>query len=384
MTRHALDDADLTALLEAVERIRLARDPDEFGRVALETVRSLVACSVASFNEVDPDAQRVVALVDPPDYTVSEAQVEAFGRLASEHPLIRHHATGDGTARKLSDFMTLEELHRTALYREVYGGLGVEYQIAVTLPAALPRIIAIALSRTESDFDERDRAVLNALRPHLAQSHQLALERSAIRLRLDSLTSALRDSGTHMVELDPPQRGLTPEAKALLQTYFAAPPRGSWLPAPVEHWLAGQPDRDRPSTGEASPARASADAAALQLRAPLIARHGNRSLVVQFVPDADNAGALVFYERRATASLPELQLLGLTVREAEIVQLLAEGADDRDIAADLGIAHGTVRKHLENLYRKLGVKRRGQAVALVFELLPRTASNAPAPGGADG
>jgi DNA-binding CsgD family transcriptional regulator len=133
-----------------------------------------------------------------------------------------------------------------------------------------------------------------------------------------------------------------------------------------------------------SPARASTNGATLQLRAPLIVRHGNRSLVVQFVPDADNAGALVFYERRATASLPELQLLGLTVREAEIVQLLAEGADDRDIAAGLGIAHGTVRKHLENLYRKLGVKRRGQAVALVFELLPRTASDAPAPGATDG
>lgn len=372
VTRHSLDDADLTALLQAVERIRYARDPDEFGRIALETVRDLVPCTVASFNEVDPDAQRVVALLDPPDYEVTDAQVEAFGRLAREHPLIRHHATGDGSAHKLSDFVTRDELHRTALYREVYRGLRVEYQLAVTLPAARPRIVAIAVSRETSDFDERDRAVLNALRPHLAQSYQLSLERSAIRARLESLTSALRESGTHMVELDSSRRGLTAEGAALLQTYFGTPANGSALPAAVEDWLARERSRPAVEAGGGP-----------HLRAPLVARRSSRSLVVQLVPDIDSAGALVFYERRATASLPELRLLGLTAREAEIMQLLADGANDRDIAADLGIAHGTVRKHLENIYRKLGVKRRGQAVALVFELLPRTSPRAPSPAVAD-
>jgi len=39
----------------------------------------------------------------------------------------------------------------------------------------------------------------------------------------------------------------------------------------------------------------------------------------------------------------------------------------REIAACLFIAHGTVRKHLDNIYAKLGVRSRAQAVAVTAE-----------------
>jgi len=54
----------------------------------------------------------------------------------------------------------------------------------------------------------------------------------------------------------------------------------------------------------------------------------------------------------------------LTAREREIVQLVASGMTNRQIAAALFIAPGTVRKHLDNTYARLGVRSRAQAVAV--------------------
>ena len=68
-------------------------------------------------------------------------------------------------------------------------------------------------------------------------------------------------------------------------------------------------------------------------------------------------GSLLLEERQG-ASL-------LTARESEIVDLLAAGKTNAEIAELLWIAPGTVRKHLENVYEKLGVHSRTAAVAMV-------------------
>lgn len=52
----------------------------------------------------------------------------------------------------------------------------------------------------------------------------------------------------------------------------------------------------------------------------------------------------------------------LTAREREILALVAEGKTNATIAAQLCIARGTVRRHLENAYAKLGVHTRTAAV----------------------
>jgi DNA-binding CsgD family transcriptional regulator len=55
----------------------------------------------------------------------------------------------------------------------------------------------------------------------------------------------------------------------------------------------------------------------------------------------------------------------LTPRETEILRLVASGMTNREVAGALFIAPGTVRKHLENAYAKLGVRSRAQAVAML-------------------
>jgi DNA-binding CsgD family transcriptional regulator len=52
----------------------------------------------------------------------------------------------------------------------------------------------------------------------------------------------------------------------------------------------------------------------------------------------------------------------LTAREREVLEWVAAGKTDRDIAAILGISPRTVHKHLQHAYAKLGVETRTAAV----------------------
>ncbi|MDP3893262.1 helix-turn-helix transcriptional regulator [Nocardioides sp.] len=54
---------------------------------------------------------------------------------------------------------------------------------------------------------------------------------------------------------------------------------------------------------------------------------------------------------------------GLTRRELEVLQLVARGVTNREAAADLGVSEATVRRHLANIYLKLGVSSRTAAAA---------------------
>ena len=52
----------------------------------------------------------------------------------------------------------------------------------------------------------------------------------------------------------------------------------------------------------------------------------------------------------------------LTGREVAVLALVGQGLSNRDIAAALGIAHETVKVHVKNILRKLGVINRTAAV----------------------
>ena len=70
--------------------------------------------------------------------------------------------------------------------------------------------------------------------------------------------------------------------------------------------------------------------------------------------------------RRRLLSSPSNEARGLTTREREIVELVAQGLTNAQVARMLWISPGTVRKHLENAYEKLDVHTRTGAVAAVF------------------
>ena len=66
------------------------------------------------------------------------------------------------------------------------------------------------------------------------------------------------------------------------------------------------------------------------------------------------------------------EVLGITRRELEILELVAMGMSNREIAGKLFVSENTVKTHCSRAFDKLGAKRRTQAVQLgkEFGLLP--------------
>jgi two-component system, NarL family, response regulator LiaR len=64
--------------------------------------------------------------------------------------------------------------------------------------------------------------------------------------------------------------------------------------------------------------------------------------------------------------------LGITRREFEILELIAQGMSNREIAGRLYVSENTIKTHSSRVFDKLGAKRRTQAVQLgkEFGLLP--------------
>lgn len=61
-------------------------------------------------------------------------------------------------------------------------------------------------------------------------------------------------------------------------------------------------------------------------------------------------------------SLPESEQVELSPREIEVLEQLSKGLKYSDIAANLFLSTGTVRKHIENIYAKLQVHNKIEAI----------------------
>ena len=64
----------------------------------------------------------------------------------------------------------------------------------------------------------------------------------------------------------------------------------------------------------------------------------------------------------------KLESLGVTPRELEILQLIAAGLSNREIAERVHVSENTVKTHSSRVFDKLGARRRTQAVQLGKEL----------------
>ena len=70
---------------------------------------------------------------------------------------------------------------------------------------------------------------------------------------------------------------------------------------------------------------------------------------------------------RRSYSEPGSPFHPLSDREMEVLELVVEGKSNKEIAAQLGISHQTVKNHITSILRKFGVEDRTQAVVYALK-----------------
>jgi DNA-binding CsgD family transcriptional regulator len=338
-----LEEADAAAVLGLVEDLTAAETIDDFARFAMVGLRELIPCIDISYNEMNPSAGRVRWTAEPVNPRMDEF-APLFSRLMRQNPLVGYfERTSDTRAMMWSDLVPFEQFERTELYQEMFRPLGIRSQMAMVVPTPPGIVVGFAANTDRPGFSERDRAVFNTLRPHLAHCYRSIQLRDLVR-RSPGWTGALADE--HGIV-----HAVTDDAADLADQAGVTLYEGEPLPDPMRaSFVAGVNGYRATEPAVLSAATRLSDEAGGVTGWHVPGPVGPHVVVVQTHVDEMSQ---------------RLADVGLTRRQTEVALELAGGGTNAAIAARLGIAEGTVRKHLERVFRALDVADRASAIVRV-------------------
>ncbi len=341
--------ADEQALLGAAEFLLESDSLQTLRRRTVDILPTLVDSTMVAWNEVDLSGKRIDAVTVP---EVSLQQYEALNKAfvdhVGDHPVIAHQVrTGDGRPHAISDFMDAASFHATDIYMHFYRVLGAEDQLSFMLPDPL-LLVGIALNRSQRGYSIRDRRMCNLLRPHVLQGYRNVETLARVERLLATVDRLASDQDEEVVLLG--HRGdieyLSPGAPMLLEQLF-----GRIDTTALRSRLLAWTEDKRPRT-----LNYQRDTRVVEVRPLRIA----------------NGYALLFLDQPADTTGPDLQRLGLTARESQVLTFVKEGLQTKQIAAALRISPRTVDKHIGRSLDKLGVQSRISAVHLLSSQLAKS------------
>lgn len=344
-----LSQSNCRGLLSAIETLHHPTSLDEFPKAVLHAVKQVLACNTICYNEVAFPDSRMTWITEPADALPGPALRETFNRNLAQHPLIAHSDPRDsGRSIRISDYLSQQEFHSLALYNEYYRPLNVEYQLGTTISMNPRQIIAVALDRDRPDFSEDDRLCLDLLRPHMVQAyrnlHTLSLMQRATEASGQGLVLVKRCGSTRLASDD---------AYQVIAQYCGVSRSSGCLPDLLMNWIEHERYRFGEDSGDLSPS------------APLVISRSGWKLIVRFVwgGKAADQDMLLLEEQPAGPGADSSARSKLTPRENEVLACLSQGMNNVEIGLALSISPLTVKKHLEHIYSKMQVHRRGAAVA---------------------
>ncbi|HUF59090.1 MAG TPA: helix-turn-helix transcriptional regulator [Actinomycetota bacterium] len=281
-----------------------------------------MGCDYATYNEFDFARREVIAYLpcsaESEDLEMTDTDWnELVAELAIDRDVQR-----DGIVTT-SDHFSRERRSAFEAGPSYHAEFGILDTMCVRIGPPGARVV---LNRCDRDFDRRDRLLMHELQPHLFG----LWEAGSIRRRLRAALAALDHQDAEGVVFVSDRGDVefaSASARRLLRTHLGggtAP-----LPAAIATWRENGHD------------------------VPLVIPSSGTRLVVRA---ADGGSTLLLTEEAAGLAL-------LTPREREVVRCVAAGLSNEEIAQRLWIEVPTVRKHLEHVYGKLGVRSRTAAVA---------------------
>jgi DNA-binding CsgD family transcriptional regulator len=329
-----LADTDVGATLGFVRAVEDSRTDADLRRRALAALGDLVPADCLTWDRVElaTGAMRHEAV---PAEAEHPGAFDTLVGCAADHPVLAAHAARRRPALRLSELVERRSLARSEFYGDLLHAAGVEYEIAIGMRTGRGEAVVAGLGRSEREFSERDRDVLNLVRAGLED----ALRVTRARGRLARALAAEPPPGAAVVLLD--RWGevelSSVDAERWLAEHFGPADHPGWLPAPVAEWLALPP------------------------RPPLVSERDGRRLTVRLLPGDPHA--LLLEEEVASFRPDALHRRGLTRRENEVLRAATAIEDEAEIACELFLSLHAVRARLERLEAKLGVRTAADAVA---------------------
>jgi DNA-binding CsgD family transcriptional regulator len=176
----ALRERDIRSALDFAYDAGSMMSPDPFPREGLERLAQLIPVDaiVGYRDELVADfPYRIVELVELPKDPVPPSVQEAALPLCHQDPLRNGTRPRERRALKLSDFLTRRQMRKLGFYHEVWKPLGIDDSLRVWLPAPEGHGRQLYLERSKRDFTERERSLLELVRPALIKMHAAATTR---------------------------------------------------------------------------------------------------------------------------------------------------------------------------------------------------------------
>jgi DNA-binding CsgD family transcriptional regulator len=293
------------------------------------------------------------------EWTVAALPAAFFGAYAemAPHDFVRSSvARQPNVVLRDQDMIGRRELEHNVMYRRAREvGAPIEQVMAVMLHVDERWQSGLSLYRERRrPFSERERARLQRFTPALANAVRncrlfgLATDwEGALDRLLADATVAVVLAASNATEIAR-SRGAT----ALLEKWFERHERpGRGLPAPLAAALAAAVSDEAPGAFRRSTSEASLDVSIL----PLTGYRGEARWLLRLD------------ERSAVQALPAQWCRLLTPREQQVTARILRGWDNRLIATELDCGVATVKRHLQNIFAKLGLESRTMLVVRARE-----------------
>src|ERR671920_1736647 len=274
---------DLEASLWFLPALYAQRDLESFKRYILTTLRSIVPSESVIY--VDPSVS--VMVDNPAGASAWESEpafsspnlteiVEIHSSYIDENPLINHYQqTRDGQAVKITDFLTQREFRRLGLYNDLFRRVSIDQWMSIVLPHGPLAATAVSLGRSGKDFSERDRLVLNLLRPHLLQAYDNTVALTQVQQESVAMKQTMEKLDQAVVVLG--KRGrlqwCTERAGRWISEYFGPAQDAGHLPDDLQRWVEHQRSALLDQRDIALPQH------------PLVIKRAGKRLLVRFLTD---------------------------------------------------------------------------------------------------
>jgi DNA-binding CsgD family transcriptional regulator len=363
---------DIQKLNQGIQQLYTIHNFDTFGVDTLAIVDRLVPSQIPVFQKTNTRTGQVYPTFLPNDagcmcnkLKMVLEEVLSDGQL--NHPIAEHMPETLSGAYKISDFVNRKELHtHEKLYQQFLRQLDTEDQMSLFIPDINPArwcelakldtmVIGFLLNRPSLSFTERDRSMLNLFQPHLLQAYNNARCYQQVQQNLDLIQQSFDRLAIAIVDLDGRIKSITPQAIAWLNDYFTKSTHSFQLPEILRSWMNHQVKLF------------TANSDLIETCLPLRIQQGERELTIRLVIEEPGVRYMLIFQEQTRSLANFVELLGLTQREVDVLLCIMQGNDNKSIASILDISISTVRKHLENIYRKLNVQSRTAAISRVLE-----------------